>query len=69
MADDISQFLAAHFPHIPAAWLRRINDKLGRIKQENGGDVEMAVRWSRGKDQWTDWSQRDLNPDMSRKNK
>lgn len=67
MADDIGQLLAAHFPHIPRAWLKYVNDKLGKIKQENGGNVEMSVRWTGGEDQWTDWNQRDLNSAVSRK--
>ena len=64
MSEDqaIEDFLARTFPHLRVSWLRRINEKLGALKKENGGYAEMRVRWNKGRDQWTEWNQRDLSP-------
>lgn len=54
------EFLAIKFPGIKKSWLQRICSKLNVLKQENGGNVEMHVRWKQGVPQWTDWIQRDI---------
>lgn len=61
------QILATRFPHIPLDWLERIDKKLGLFIQENGGNVEMRVRFNGGEDQWTDWSERDFSPKKRRR--
>ncbi len=57
------EFLAIKFPGIPESWLKRVSRKLGLLKEENGGNVEMCTRWSNGTPQWTDWKQRDISHD------
>ena len=60
MDTSTDELLAAKFPGIRKSWLRKISDKLNLLKSENGGNVEMTVRWRRGVPQWTDWNQRDI---------
>jgi hypothetical protein len=59
---ETGEWLALHFPGVPKSWLRRVSEKLALLIKENGGNAEMHVRFSRGRVQWTDWSQRDLFP-------
>jgi len=54
------ELLAVKFPGIRKNWLRKVCDKLSTLKQENGGNVEMHVRWKHGKPVYTDWIQRDI---------
>lgn len=60
METSTDELLAAKFPGIHKTWLRRISRKLKLLKQENGGNVEMTVRWKHGIPQWTQWNQRDI---------
>lgn len=60
MGPTTDELLAIKFPGIRKSWLRKISDKLNLLKNENGGNVEMTVRWRHGKPQWTDWVQRDI---------
>lgn len=60
---NTDEFLAIKFPGIRKSWLKRICERLKRLKQENGGNAEMTTHWSKGRDLWTDWKQRDISPD------
>ncbi len=62
MYQDTAEVLAVRFPHVPKRWLYRLNAKLGKLKAENGGNVDMSARFEAGKVRWTDWTQRDLEP-------
>lgn len=54
------ELIAVKFPHLKLSWLQKVNKKLGLVKKENGGNVEMQVRFGKGQPQWTEWKQRDI---------
>ena len=56
---ETDKFLAVHFPHLKKSWLHRMNRKLGALKQENGGNVEMVARFSSGLLKWLGWNERE----------
>ena len=62
MAEDTDEFLAVRFPNVPKSFLAGLNKRLAWLKVLNGGHAEMKVRWSGGKPQWTDWTDREMAP-------
>jgi len=60
--EDTDEFLAVRFPNVPKSFLAGLNKRLAWLKVLNGGHAEMKVRWSGGKVQWTDWTDRELAP-------
>jgi len=59
------EFLAIKFPHVPLNWLRKINQRLGELKQKNITQTEFTVQWrfeqGHWVDRWIDWLTREYS--------
>lgn len=60
MYKNTDEVLALHFSNLPRPWLEKVNDKIGKLREENGGDVDMHVRWSKCRPKWMDWILREF---------
>jgi hypothetical protein len=63
-SDDISRILARRYPHIQETMqlLAKLNKWIGLFKadMENGGNVEVTIRFRGGKFTWMNWSGREI---------
>jgi hypothetical protein len=59
---DTGKFIALRYPHLDKQWLDSVNNGIAEFKKQNGGDVEMHVRWNKGRAKWTDWIIRIFSP-------
>jgi len=57
--DDI---LRKCLPHLRPAFLRYLNDRIGRLKREDSGNGQTTIIWSGGVDQRVQWLTDDRPP-------
>ena len=64
------EYLAIKFKHLKPSWLKRLNAKIGRLKEKNGGDGEQRIQWRKGHPHFDEWTIREIltNTELNNKN-